>query len=381
MTPPARIEVATPAGFDALFAEFLATTLDIPTPAEVARPLPIEDWPAETARLMAAAGPDYRRRRQEREARLAAELAATAPLVSPASLTAFVADRIIIEPVPDLAAPGDFDRCYVKINHGFWEQLYALFAPPDPARMRVTDPERFRGQYVRSGFLDALAAAVGGVARVEGTRLAFPGIDMAVSLASGTHDHPDVLAGFAARSPGEQKIVMGAALGLTAWWEALFPGRRPAFRDGSFPKRGLATGRLREALAAAAARSARIVFVVPPHLAGVRLRDAAIPQETVPVPATTVHESWAACLRATSAHVLGRLAADGNVLVITQSAVFSALLGAFLMVAKRRLLPAASRLAYFDLGQALDVAATDAGGLWARRHAGDGHDLFRIGQS
>jgi hypothetical protein len=372
---------SAPAGFEALFAEFLQEAFDLPPAATQVGRVPLEDWPAETARLVAAAGQGYWRRRQAREARLAAALAATAPLVTPASLRLFASERITVEPMPNPAAPEAGDSCYIKINHGFWEQLYAVFAPPDPARMRVTDPERFREQYVRSGFLDALAVALGRVARVDDHQVEFPGIDLAVSLASGTHDHPDVLAKFAARSPAEQKIVMGAAIGLNAWWETLFPDRRTAFRDGSFPKRGLVTGRLAETLAATAGTSARIVFVVPPHLAGLRLLGTAIPQETVPVPAATVHESWPACLEATARHVLGRLAEEGSLLVITQSAVFSAVLGCFLMAAKRRLLPPASRLAYFDLGQALDVAAPAAGGLWSRRHAVGGSDLFGIDRS
>jgi hypothetical protein len=65
------------------------------------------------------------------------------------------------------------------------------------------------------------------------------------------------------------------------------------------------------------------------------------------------------------------------VLVITQSAVFSALLGLFLADAKRRLLPAASRLAYFDLGQVLDIATPEVGGHWVRTHAQGDASLFR----
>lgn len=377
MTITSDTAAPAPAGFDALFAEFLAETLDIAPPPTVPRQVPIEDWPAATARLVGVAGAGYWRQRTDREARLMAELAATAPLVDPTSLASFAADRISIEPVPCQMALADLDSCYVKINHGFWEQLYAIFAPPDPARMRVTDLARFRNQYVASGFIDALASVLRSVADPAGPRLEFPGVDLAVSLASGNHDHADVLAGFAARAPARQKIVMGAAIGLVAWWETLFPGRRVTFLDGSFPKRGLATGVLRETLAAAANRSERIVFVVPPHLAGLQFVDATIPQETVLVPATTVHESWAACLEATARHVLGRLAEHGHLLVITQSAVFATLLGCFLVAAKRRLLPTASRLAYFDLGQVLDVASPETGGNWSRRYT-VGESLFRI---
>jgi hypothetical protein len=378
MTGPATRPAPAPAGFDDLFAGFLAETLDLP-PAAAALPATASDgWPAQTARLLATAGPAYARRRHDHAARLTAALEATAAVVDEASLVAFVTDRLPIAAVPDFRESGDLDLCYVKINHGFWEQLYALFAAADPARMRISDPARFQGQYVASGFLAALSAATGRVARQEGGRLRFPDVHLGVSLASGTHDHPEVLAGFAARTPELRKIVIGAAIGLAAWWETLAPGHRPTFLDGSFPKRGLATGALRQALAWAAARSERIVFVVPAHLAGIRLADADIPQETVLVPSRTVHESWPGCLQATARHVLGRLAEDGRVLVITQSAVFSALLGFFLADAKRRLLPAASRLRYFDLGQVLDVAAPQAGGLWTQRHATGDVSLFRI---
>jgi hypothetical protein len=230
---------------------------------------------------------------------------------------------------------------------------------------------------VETGFLDALAMAIGRVTAADGSTLRFQNLQFGVSLASGTHDHPEVLRGFAARALEQKKIVMGAAIGLAAWWQTLFPGLRPAFSDGSFPKRGLATGTLRTTLAWAAARSDLVVFVVPPHLAAVRLADVTTPQETLLVPQKTIHESWASCLEATAGQVLGRLAAHGRVLVITQSAVFSALLGLFLVDAKRRLLPPASRLAYFDRGQVLDGATPEVGGHWVRTHATGDASLFR----
>ena len=80
----------------------------------------------------------------------------------------------------------------------------------------------------------------------------------------------------------------------------------------------------------------------------------------------------------TSRHLLGRLAEDGRLLVITQSAVFSALLGCFLVEARRRLLPAGNRLRFFDLGQVLDVAAPEAGGRWTRLFARGDTGLFTI---
>lgn len=365
-------------GFDEFFTAFVAELLDLDPAAAAIRAVSPDGWPAETSRLVARAGPRYWRRRQDREQRLAANLAAVAPLVTPESLPSFVAERIEVAAPPDLTDPGDHDLCYLKINHGLWEHLYWMFADPDPRRMRLTESDRFRPRYVDSGFLDLLEIMVRRVSRAERGRLRFPGLHMGVSLASGTHDHPDVVASFTSRPPRQQLVIMGAAIGLVAWWETLFPGLRPDFCDGSYPKRGLATGALKTTLERAAATSERIVFVVPPHLAAIRLAGVTIPQETVVVPPTTVHESWIPCLAATSRHVLGRLATDGRVLVITQANVFSAPLGGFLLDARRRLLPADARLRFFDLGQALDVAAPAEGGLWAKQYAAGDCDLFRL---
>jgi hypothetical protein len=378
VTPSSGSVPPAPAGFDEALAAFLAATLDLPPAAALPRRVARDQWADETTRLVAASGGRYELRREYREQRLSETLKATAAVVTPESLVATLSQRFEVADLTDFRTAGDSDICYLKINHGFWEQLYAIFAAPDPGRMRVRDPARFRGQYVASGFLDALAAVIAEVVIQEHERLRFAGVHFGVSLASGIHDHAEVIAGFGDRSPDKQKIVLGSAIGLLAWWETLFPAHRPTFVDGSFPKRGLATGALRETLAWAAARSERIVFVVPPHLAGIRLADAGIPQESILVPGDTVHESWAACLEATARHVLARLADDGSVLVITQSAVFSALLGLFLVHVRGQVVPSASRLRYFDLGQALDVAAPHAGGLWMRRRTTGDASVFHI---
>lgn len=367
-----------PAGFDDLIGRFVAATLDlaaVPPPPPVSLPA---NWPANTAGLVAEAGAGHWQRRGERERRLMKALATIAPEVSPATLPSFSAARLDIAPTPDFRTLGDSDLCYVKINHGFWEQIYALFGDRDPVRMRIVDPRRFGARYIASAFADALVTAIAAIARPDGARLHFDGVYLGTSLDNGTLDHDAILAGFPDREATDQRIALGAAIGLVAWWESLFPGLRPAFCDGSFPKQGLSTGRLRETLAWAADRSDRIVFVVPPHLARIRLADTAVHQESVLVPAKTVHESWVDALHVTAGHVLARLAADGRLLVITQSAVFSALLGFFLADARSRLPLPGTVLRYFDLGQALDVAAPDTGGTWVRRNRAGDESLFHL---
>ena len=380
---PPRAATPPPA-FAEWFAAFVGAALDDDAAREAALLARggtgiTADAGAATRRIVAASGPVAAERRREREERLAAALADTAPRVDGATLVDFAAARIPVAPVP--AMPGDADSCFVKINHGFWEHLYALFAPYDAGRMRITDPSALRGMYVESGFLDALAAACRAWATGGADR---PGRPLfGVSLVAGTRDHDEVLATFAAREADHRRVIMGAAIGLVSWWDAILPGPRPGFHDGSFPKRGLQNGALAAALSAAAADAARVAFVVPPHLSAVRLAGPSVPQETLAVPATTIHESWAACLHATAGHLLGRLAAEGSLVVITQSAVFSALLGLCLDDAKRALVGPNARLRFFDLGQALDVAVPAAGGEWARRRAAqddDGPRLFRLAE-
>jgi len=372
---------SVPRGFDDLYGRFLATTLDLPSVPRDSATAPDETWSTNSVRLVAEAGPGYWRRRRERERRLTEALAAVASQVSPATLASFSAARLDISSVPDFRELSDIDVCYVKINHGFWEQIYALFGDPDPVRMRINDApdvQKYRGRYIDSGFADALAAAFTAIARPSGLRLHFVGVHLGVSLRTGGLDHEAVLAGFPTWDAATQRVPLGAAIGLAAWCESLFPGLQPAFCDGSLPKRGLNTGRLRETLSWAADRSDRIMFVVPPHLSRIRLAGTEVPQETVLVPAAAVHESWVDCLRAAAGHVFARLASDGRVLVMTQSAVFSALLGFFLADARRRLPLPGTVLRYFDLGQALDVAAPNTGGPWVRRNLVRDSSLFHL---
>ena len=76
--------------------------------------------------------------------------------------------------------------------------------------------------------------------------------------------------------------------------------------------------------------------------------------------------------------VLARLRTDDRVMVITQSAVFAALLGLFLRQAKDELLPRTKRIFFLDLGQVIDSATPDSGGVWISRHAVPDSALFRV---
>ena len=175
-----------------------------------------------------------------------------------------------------------------------------------------------------------------------------------------------------------EQVKLSAANGRLGGNEYLCGAPELSIADGSFPKRAAMDGTLRETLHSFARQSNRILFVVPPHLRGITLDGTDIPQETLLIPGDRVHECWAAALWTTTRLVLARLETESRVLVITQSAVFSAMLAIFLRAAKEALVPRDRQIFFFDLGQALDSATPESGGLWITRYQVADPGLFRV---
>jgi hypothetical protein len=336
------------------------------------------DWEAATRALVDSAGTAFHERRQARGVALAAALDRRAPEVDRDTLHRVVADRISIARQERFACDPCEDFWYFKINHGYWEQLYGIFGRPEPVKMRFRSPERYREAYVDSGFATVLDALFARFARDDGGTISFPGMHFGASLEAGNHDHESVLDRFPTLPPGIQAIAVGATIGMLGVFDSLFGPRSLSFADGSFPKLAAMGGGLRDTLVDFARHADRVIFVVPPHLRGLTLDGVTVPQETLPVPGQRVHECWAAALRATVGHVLARLEDDDRVLVITQSAVFAAMLGLFLRAAKEEVVPAEKRIFFFDLGQVVDSATPGSGGKWITRHAVHDPALFRI---
>lgn len=335
-------------------------------------------WEEQTRFVVQQAGAALCERRAVREASLAGGLAQHAAAVRPESLGRIVGERIAIEPQDRFGCDPATDFWYFKINHGYWEQLYGIHGADDPVTRRFTDPAAYREAYAESGFSLALESLMARQAQDDGHALSFPGLEFGMSLEAGNHDHDTVLRRFPAQPPALQRIPLGATIGLLGTFDTLFGPRQLRFADGSFPKRAAVGGTLRATLSSFARAADRIVFVVPPHLRGLRLDVAGLPQECLPVPGRTVHQAWAAALHATCRHVFARLQTDDRVVVITQSAVFAALLGLFLRQAKVALLPRTKRIFFFDLGQVIDSATPDSGGVWISRHSVHDSELFRV---
>ena len=356
--------------FDLVFQAFLAQALNAPDirPPEVT---PVDwtafdaateaRWLAETTSVIKRTGRDNRL-----DLALNDAVGEVAPQVAGDTVLDFVAGRLDITPAIRFSPDGR-DLIYIKINHGFWESMHWTHAPAhDPDRMRTYRPGTDRRRYMTCGFCDGLAALIRRAATVDAATVRFDHVSFGFSLRNGSARHPQVVATFAEATPNAWLVTTGAAIGVTAFFNALFGPHKLYFSDGSFPKDGLKTGALRETLLDFAGVSDRIVFVVPPHLKGIRLDGATTPQEVIFVSVTTVHEAWIATLQAMARHILERFATDDAVMVITQSGVFSAMLGLYLKQAKDELYPD-KRLYVFDLGQALDIANPQAAGPYLAR--------------
>jgi len=382
---PRSREVA--AAFDSFFAAFLRQAIDAgppdscrngassPEAAEFSAETELR-WRDETLASLGRAGPAYTKQREARHARLAEAMESVATEAAGQAIDAFISAHIDITSGQRFFPTAGEDFYYLKINHGYWEQLLALFVDPSRVSLRIRDASGFRRQYLASGFMDALSCAIRNAVSDDGSVIRFPRVHFGVSLSSGTADHPDVLRE-AQSDAFRRQVVLGAAIGVTGFFESLFGPRRLSFCDGSFPKRGLATGLLRESLQAFAAAADRVILVVPPHLRGIRIAGVRLPHEHFLLSGSMVHESWAATLFFTVGRILQRIATGDRVLVITQSAVFSALLGLCLQAAKDAVVPD-GRVSFFDLGQVTDIANPPAAGSWLRNHAPTDLSLFTL---
>jgi hypothetical protein len=268
------------------------------------------------------------------------------------------------------------DFIHIKVNHGYWEQVYAIVHQAhEPDLMRIKSRYRYLVDYEHSYFMDALNVLMADHARLEEGTLRFPDIKFGFSFGNGDHRHAQIVRTADRKGPEELKVLAGVAIGARSMLAALTGAERFGFVDGAFAKVGLRDGTLESTLRTVADSSDEVVFVVPPHLEQVRM--AGVPQHkqsTQLVSGKIVHQSWILSLHFVSEKVMPALEAGRSVAILTQSAVFSALMGLYLKSLKDAL-KAPGRLHVFDLGQVLDLGVGPEAGQWAKR-AGIETDLF-----
>ena len=218
----------------------------------------------------------------------------------------FVERHFSIEYEPARYMFSDRDCVYVKLNHGFWEDLYALFVKPaQQHRPRRLSLDISRAGMVESGFLCALVDLCRHFSEATADGTAFRGVHVAGGVFNGGVPHRRLMDRFETARPIAQTLVAGAAVGAAAFFAKLFGPGCIHLDDGCLPKYGHETGVLRDLLKARADVSDRIIFVVPPHLRGIRLNvPAALDQEVLHVSRRLVHESWLATLHTVASHIL-----------------------------------------------------------------------------
>lgn len=285
-------------------------------------------------------------------------------------IKSFVERHFSIEYEPARYMFSDRDCVYVKLNHDFWEDLYALFVKPaQQHRPRRLSLYISRAGMVESGFLCALVDLFRHFSQATADGTAFRGVHVAGGVFNGGVPHRRLMDRFETARPIAQALVAGAAVGAAAFFAKLFGPGCIHLDDGCLPKYGHETGVLRDLLKARADASDRIIFVVPPHLRGIRLNvPAALDQQVLHVSRRLVHESWIATLHTVASHILTPMLSGERVLVIAQCGPFAVLLGLYLARAARELRLQPGQLAYFDLGQVTDFANQEESGPWLTNH-------------
>ncbi|MGJ8609954.1 MAG: hypothetical protein ACSHWY_02595 [Octadecabacter sp.] len=291
----------------------------------------------------------------------------------------FVELHLSVKPMETLSTNATADFIYAKINHGFWEQLYTIFSDEiDPMRMRVKNREPHAGRYVDSGFIAPLTHLISETGHECGGKICFSPLYFGLSLGNGMMSHQDTLRHFEKQNNFQKRVNSGAAIGLVSFMNHVFPGKTIHADDGCFPKLGLSNKFLDHVLKEKLKAADRVIFAVPGHLDGIRLTVSDLPQDHILLSGTHVHEAWLGTLYRCARRILGSIWDGENVLVVTQSGVFSALLGLFLPLAKKRLNLDNQRLFFFDLGQVTDIANPESSGPWVKNHAPKRNDLFKI---
>ena len=111
-----------------------------------------------------------------------------------------------------------------------------------------------------------------------------------------------------------------------------------------------------------------------PHLQGIQLNsEFKIPQTSIIISGTHIHEKWIASLYKIGSSLYANICNGKSITIITQSAVFSAVLCAFLReMIDRFKVNEDQTLHYYDLGQVLDIASPSAlrikqqQGIWGK---------------
>ena len=130
-------------------------------------------------------------------------------------IKSFVERHFSIEYEPARYMFSDQDCVYVKLNHAFWEDLYALFVKPaQQHRPRRLSLEISRAGTVESGFLCAVLYLFRHFSQATADGTVFRGVYVAGGVINGGVPHRHLMDSFETAWPIAQTLVAGAAVGL-----------------------------------------------------------------------------------------------------------------------------------------------------------------------
>ena len=262
---------------------------------------------------------------------------------------------------------------FIKVNHGFWEQVLAAGWPRRPKNIgRPVSPKHYNRIYFDTCFVDALLNSMRDSAKITNGTLAFEPIDFGVSLNNGLLSHREILDNFAELTDEDRVVGRGAMVGMLSFLECGFGASAGSFIDGGFAKRSFLSGELASWAETVPNNFDHVVYVVPPHLGKITLLDEGkIAQTVYQISGRKLLLSWLPTLYLLARGIYEKLETGEKLVVVTQSAVFSALLGCFVHQIARTFDKATPPVSFLDLGQVLDMANPDAAASWVKVYQPD----------
>ncbi len=284
----------------------------------------------------------------------------------------YVDSKLEITPTEHVLRKGS-KPYFIKINHGFWEQILGAGWKQKPKTIgRPVSTKQYSKMYFETCFVSALSEAMQDSATVVNGKLSFDQMDFGFSLNNGMLPHKEILQNFSELTDEDRVVGRGAMVGLLAFAERSLSASRFTFVDGGFPKRSFLSGDLAAWVEQAPHSFDRIVYVVPPHLGRIRTAIAnTIPQTIYQISGHQLFLSWMPTLSLVARGIHDKLLTGERLLVVTQSAVFSALLGTVLHQIAREFDASDLPISFLDLGQVLDMAHPESAASWVQVYQPD----------
>ncbi|MGH8553133.1 MAG: hypothetical protein ACRERS_07545, partial [Methylococcales bacterium] len=277
-------------------------------------------------------------------------------LIGDEELLSTIRDSFDVEAL-DLTTVDPTDHfVFTKINHGYWEHVCQnAFNKIGVSYFRKISIDA-HSRYYKSGFDYLLARTL--LCVVEGPHPNFGAyitnpskLRFGISFTAGDRTIEQDL-----------KLPLGplrraAMIGSHSFLSTALDKEHFTIVDGAAAKKIVYDGKLEIFAEKIKSNSDTVVFIVPPHLRSIELRNWQGKTLRILVPAKYIHELWTIVLPYLASVISGLIATGLRITILSQAAVMSVPIG-FLVKQLNEMLPehAQRRVQYYDLGQVLDLA-------------------------